>query len=102
MEMRETEKASMPEFEVLVGEIPGSEGKFGMTERAIFWMLHNAAGRIVRHRTMWDTLYSARPDCEYPTTDVLKTHICHIRKKLPGWEIKTHHGIGYSMHKREG
>ena len=95
--MKETAVATLPEFETLMADIPGSEGKLTMTHRAMFWLLKNANERIVTHRVMWDTLYGAKPECDWPTQDVIKTHICHLRKLLPGWEIRTHHGIGYSM-----
>jgi DNA-binding response OmpR family regulator len=95
--MRETAVAELPKFETMLSEIPGSKGKITMMQRAMFWLLHNAKGRIVTHRVIWDTLYGARPECDMPSSDVIKTHICHIRKKLPGWQITCHHGIGYSM-----
>lgn len=95
--MRETAVATLPEFETLMADIPGSEGKLTMTHRAMFWLLKNANERIVTHRVIWDTLYGERDERHWPTQDVVKTHICHLRKLLPGWEIRTHHGIGYSM-----
>lgn len=95
--MRELSIANLPDYETMMGHIPGSEGKLTNAHRALFWMFKNANERIVTHRVIWDTLYAHRPDCEYPTQDVIKTHICHLRKRLPGWEIRTHHGIGYSM-----
>lgn len=102
IEEREVSTAQLPKFETLMADIPGSNGPLSATQRKIFWMLHNADGRIVRHREIWNTLYSLRPECDWPTSDVIKTHICHIRKKLRGWDIICHHGIGYKMKKREG
>lgn len=99
----ETDRIGLPRFfEAVHGEIPGSDGsRIGVVKRSIFWLLHDAKGRIVTHRSIWDAVYGIKPECDWPASDVVKVHVCQLRKKLPGWKIETAHGLGYRMVRRE-
>ena len=79
-------------------DVPGSVGKpVTKTERALYWMLKQANGRVVTYDALWDGLYALKPECEWPDDSILKTFISHLRRKVPGVQIKTHFGLGYSM-----
>jgi DNA-binding response OmpR family regulator len=71
-------------------------GKLTLSERLLLGLL------MRRHRAtkdqMMTMLYADRPDDE-PTSKILDTMICKMRKKLKphGVEIRTIHGAGYEL-----
>jgi DNA-binding response OmpR family regulator len=81
----------------VLAPIPGEHERISKTERTVFWLLKNANGRIVTHSTIWNHLYSLRPDCDCPDDQMTKVYICKLRKKLKAHKIVSHRDIGYSM-----
>lgn len=78
--------------------IPGAIGRdLTRSQRAIFQTLKAAHGRIVTHASLWDALYVCKPSCDYNDSNIIKVHISKIRRRVPGWKIVNHFGIGYSM-----
>lgn len=99
--MQEIDTATLPEFETLIADIPGVIRPLTMTERVVFFMLVNAKGRIVSHSALWDTLYGDKPEKDWADESIIKVYISKVRRKATGWVVTCHHGIGYSIDRRD-
>jgi DNA-binding response OmpR family regulator len=87
-------------FEAITTELPNREtARLTIQEAEVFWMLHAAGGKTVRHQAIWEQLYSLRPECDQPETsnDMVKIYVCKLRKKLKRHRIYTVWGVGYYM-----
>jgi DNA-binding response OmpR family regulator len=86
-------------IQTLEQDVTGAVGKpLSKSERAVYWMLKSANGRIVTYDSLWDGLYSIKPECDWADDTILKVWVSKLRKKLPRVEIRCHFALGYSLH----
>ena len=94
-----TTEVEIPTTYEVLSPIPGEDASITQYERAIFWVLHKAHGRMVSTSAIWNALYSHKPECDWPSEKIVQVFICKLRKKLKTHKITTTWGVGYSMEK---
>lgn len=78
--------------------------RFTIQEREIFRILLRHKGKLVRKETIYQTLFSHKPDSDWPDDKTLDVVICKMRKKIgpfSSWEIHTVWGEGRVLRARE-
>ena len=78
-------------FQVTKG---GTEVKLIPKEFAILELLMRYQGKVFSPEAILDRIWESS---EYPATDVVRTHIMNLRRKVGGAIIQTVHGIGYRI-----
>lgn len=79
-------------------------GRFTIQEREIFRILLRHKGKLVRKETIYQTLFSHKPDVDWPEDKTIDVVICKMRKKIgltSPWEIHTVWGEGRILRARE-
>jgi len=62
-------------------------------QQRVYDYLRARGGKWVSKYSIYEELYSLRPECEQPDPSLVKVYICHVRKWLPKNEvIETLHG----------
>ena len=95
--MSEVIRTPIPTFDTPPERIPGAVEPLSNNERAVYYLLKAAEGRIVSRYVLYDTLYGGRDECDQPDESIIRVFICRLRWKLPKAKFITHHGIGYSL-----
>ena len=54
-------------------------------------------GKFVHKERIWIALYSHKPECDWPESEIIKVLICKLRKKLRHHKITTRFGFGYQL-----
>jgi DNA-binding response OmpR family regulator len=72
----------------------GQELKLIPKEFAILELLMRYPGKVFSPEAIIDRVWE---QSEYPVTDVIRTHIMNLRRKLGGEVIETVHGVGYKI-----
>lgn len=70
------------------------------SQRAILRALHDNLGRTLTYENLWTVIsIYAVENSSAPGIDLVKIHVCHIRKRLVvhRWQIKTDWGVGFRM-----
>ena len=95
--MSEVIRTPIPTFDTLENNIPGAIKELTRQERAVYYCLKAANGRICPVGSLYDAMYGLTAEKDCPDVDIIKVYISKIRKKIPSINIITHHGIGYSL-----
>lgn len=99
--MPETQQITIT-LDTLDLHVDGSVGKpLTKCERAVYWMLKSAAGRIVTYDSLWNGLYAVKPESDWAYDDIVKVFVSKLRRKLPHVEIRNHASLGYSLHEAQ-
>jgi DNA-binding response OmpR family regulator len=71
-------------------------------QRLLFRILLQAEGRVLTRPAIFDAMYGTRLECEQPDEKIVDVWVTKLRTHLKTYELKTHWGVGYSLHKLEG
>lgn len=74
--------------------VDGAEVHLTRTEYAILKLLMRSSGTVVTKSRILDSIGPDTPDC---TESSLKTHLSHLRAKLPPGAVEAVWGIGYIL-----
>lgn len=78
----------------------GATVELGRTRFALFTFLLKRGARLTSTGSIYDHLYSLRPDCDKPeTSKIVDVHICHLRREVAplGVKIRNTWGAGYTL-----
>ena len=95
--MSEVLRVSVPSFDTLDANIPGVVEPLTRNERAVYYCLEAARGRICPGPSLYRAIYGLKPECDMPDETIIRVYISKLRQKIPNINIITHWGIGYSL-----
>ncbi|MBZ9939167.1 winged helix-turn-helix domain-containing protein [Mesorhizobium sp. BR1-1-16] len=77
----------------------GQSVRLPSLEFCFFEALRQSYPRVLSKEAMFDKVYGARPECDWPEPKIIDVMICKMRPKLAplGLIISTHWGVGYSI-----
>lgn len=77
----------------------GREIRTSPQRRAILRLLHRAKGELVSYDRIYEHLYFARPDCDWPDGQSIRPQLSYLRRELHpfGVTVECRHGYGYRL-----